>query len=424
MLWILVGYMFLFIHRPFEVWPILGEFRLERVYILCAAVILALATGKRWLPNVQHVAHFGFAAAILMCWLISPWADKGQHQVEDWFKILVFYCMLVVSVSDEKKLKFMVVGFVAVMFIYQSHSLLEYVHGRHVYRMGIPRLIGVDTTLGDPNSFGNGVVYGLPVVSALWLSKPSRWMKMFLAAQIVLSVTCIGLTGSRGSFMGLIFWATVMVLRSKYRWRLLVVVAALSPALWMLLPESLQNRFTTIVDPSVGPANAESSALGRLEGLRIGLETYNKYPISGVGPGSWKAGTHTLYEAHSLYGQLLGEMGTLGAVAFLGILAAFAWNTWQVRRAYTAERGWERDFLYHLAGGLFLSVVLMLFEGCGSHNLYRFNWLWYGGFLIVARHCIEERLAAPVLLPRTVLRSAPRLLPRLLPRLPRPRLVP
>jgi hypothetical protein len=39
-----------------------------------------------------------------------------------------------------------------------------------------------------------------------------------------------------------------------------------------------------------------------------------------------------------------------------------------------------------------LSVVLLLFEGNFSHNLFRYGWLWYGGFLISARSCIGRRL--------------------------------
>ena len=34
MIWLLGGYMWLFIHRPFKVWPWLGELRVERVYML------------------------------------------------------------------------------------------------------------------------------------------------------------------------------------------------------------------------------------------------------------------------------------------------------------------------------------------------------------------------------------------------------
>jgi hypothetical protein len=34
MRWLLIGYMLLFIHRPFEVWPWLGDLHIERIYML------------------------------------------------------------------------------------------------------------------------------------------------------------------------------------------------------------------------------------------------------------------------------------------------------------------------------------------------------------------------------------------------------
>ena len=33
----------------------------------------------------------------------------------------------------------------------------------------------------------------------------------------------------------------------------------------------------------------------------------------------------------------------------------------------------------------------LLFEGNFGHNLFRYSWLWYGGFLIITRHCVEQR---------------------------------
>ena len=56
MLWLLLGYMFLFIHRPFEIWPVLGEFRIERIYMLGTLLIVAGSPRKRFLPNRQHFA--------------------------------------------------------------------------------------------------------------------------------------------------------------------------------------------------------------------------------------------------------------------------------------------------------------------------------------------------------------------------------
>ena len=103
--WLLIGYMFLFIHRPFELWPVLGDLHVERVYILAVLLAWAVWPGKRWIPNRQHVAYFAFATAVLFCWAMSPWAEDGQVVVENWFKILVFYVLLVTSASDEKGLK-------------------------------------------------------------------------------------------------------------------------------------------------------------------------------------------------------------------------------------------------------------------------------------------------------------------------------
>ena len=48
--WLLIGYMFLFIDRPFEVWPWLGDLRVERIYMLVTMGVWLLSPGKKWLP--------------------------------------------------------------------------------------------------------------------------------------------------------------------------------------------------------------------------------------------------------------------------------------------------------------------------------------------------------------------------------------
>src|SRR5207248_2661940 len=108
----------------------------------------------------------------------------------------------------------------------------EYLHGRYTYRMGIARLMGIDITLGDPNSFGASIVYALPFVPALWTAQSSRRLRYFLGGFVALSVLCIGLTGSRSSFLGLVIWALVTVFRSPYRWRALPVLVLLAPLLF------------------------------------------------------------------------------------------------------------------------------------------------------------------------------------------------
>jgi O-antigen ligase len=385
--------MFLFIHRPFEVWPVLGEFHLERVYMVGALLALAVHGGKKWVPNAQHFAFLAFAAAVVACWVASPWMAKGEEAVENYFKVLVFYFLVVLVVHDEGGLRHLLFGFLAVMMVYMLHSLREYVAGRHVYRMSIKRLIGVDESMGDPNSFGATIVYSLPFVMPFWLSRPSWKMRLFLAGYVALSVLCVGLTGSRGSFISLVVCAGVIILRSRWRVPLMILAVLAAPALFAALPPSLQNRFETIIHPEVGPKNAIASGEGRLIGLETGIELFGKYPLTGIGPGVWRPATGSPIESHNLYGQVLGEMGALGGLTFAAIVIGLLLNVRAVRKAYRRHPEWGRDFLYHVADAAGLVVFLLLFEGNFGHNLFRYGWLWYGAFLVIARHCVRQREA-------------------------------
>lgn len=394
MLWLLLGYAFLFIHRPFEVqgWEFLADIHLERIYMLAMLLAVAGWPGKRWPANRLHWAIGGFALAVVLCWLVSPWAAFGEKTVEDFFKILVFYGLLVVVVHDEKDLKKLLAGFLVIMGVYVAHSLWEYGNGRHVYRMSIPRMIGVDQTMGDPNSFGATIVYALPFVLPFWTDPQSRRYRWLLAGYAGLSILCIGLTGSRSAFVSLVLAALMVILRSRGRWRLAVLGMMAAPLLFILLPASLQTRFETIVNPEVGPANAQVSAEGRLEGLRIGVKLWEDNPLTGVGPGAWRPASRSPLESHNLYGQLMGEMGILGIVAFGALLLAFWMNLRWVRKVYQLHPEWRHDFLYQVAHVIGLSVILLLFEGNFGHNLFRYSWYWYAAFLVITRRCVQQRL--------------------------------
>ena len=395
MRWLLIGYMFLFIDRPFEVWPWLGDLHVERVYMLFTLAVWAVTPGKRWLPNPQHAAYAVFAAAVVGCWAVSPWADKGMPTVEDWFKIVVFYALLVTTVHDEKGLRHVAVGFLAVMALYLLHSFREYLGGRHTFRMGIARMVGVDTSLGDPNSFGASIVYALPRVAAAWQSRVGGGLgRAALAGYVGLSCLCVLLTGSRGSLVGLGVWFAIILWYSPYRVRVAVFGALAAPLAFVALPDSLQTRFETIINPDVGPANARESGEGRLVGFFTGLDLWAKSPLTGVGPGVWRVATGSKIESHNLYGQLVGETGTAGLVGFVAVVACYWANLRAVRRYRAAAPEEERnDLLYTLPSAVGVALVLLLFLGMVGHNLFRFTWLWFGGFLIIARHCAARRAA-------------------------------
>lgn len=385
MIWLLIGYMFLFIHRPFEYWPVLGSIRLELLYMLLTGAVWLAYPHKRLTFNYTHIAIATFALAVVACTLISPWSDDGWPVVENYFKILVFYLLVVTSVRDEKDLKRLVLGLVMAMAFYMAHSLWEFRNGRFVYRMKIVRLIGVDVTNSDPNAFAATIVLSLVFVPVLWRFY-GTWLRSFLAGYLGLAIVCIGLTGSRGGFVSLGLWGLVTILRSRRRLGLLLGALLAVPVMWSALPDRLQNRFETIIDPSVGPANAQGSAEGRIVGLLTGLELWQKNPLFGVGPGAWMSATGRDLKAHNLIGQLLGEMGSLGGLTFVALLLSLLANIFWIRRACRSAEG--DQFPFALAGSIGLGICILLFEGNFGHNLFRYNWVWFSAFLVAARQLV------------------------------------
>ncbi len=394
MLWLLIGYMFLFIHRPFEFWPALGDLHVERLYVVGVFAVWMLQP-KRWLPNPQHLAYAAFAVAVGLCWMMSPFMDEGEQVVEDWFKILVFYLLFVTVVNDEKSLRLMALGFVVVMGVYMTHSFKEFLSGRYTFRMGIPRMIGIDTSQGDPNSFGASIVFALPFAALFWNTSRSKFIRFCVVMYLCLSTGCILLTGSRSSLLGLVLWCAITIMRSRHRFWGLACAAIAAPIVFVSLPDDLQTRFETIVNPDVGPENAKVSGEGRLEGLEKGSELLMQFPATGCGPGAWRPTTHSKIESHNLYGQLMGEMGAAGIVTFGAILICYGCNLYWMKRHQYLHPDRKDDFVFQLAGAVGMGIFLMLFEGNFGHNLFRHNWLWYGGFLIVARYCVEMQ-PAPV----------------------------
>ncbi len=396
MIYLLCGYMWLFIHRPFEVWPWLGDFHIERIYMIITLAYWATCVEKRWIANRLNPAFLMLAAAILAAAALTPYpavAGPTSVTVQNWFKIAVFYVLVLTSVREERELKILLAAFVLSFGLFMLHSLREFLCGAHAYRMGVARMVGVGTTFSDPNTFGNSIIYALPMVIPLWGVAQRGWQRWGLVAFIGLSVLCLLLTGSRSSFVGLCVLCFAAALMSRYRFVALVALAVAAPIAWMNLREDLQNRYLTLIDPSRGPANAKASADSRIMFFWQAIGLWSEYPVSGVGPGAFGAAIGHGIQAHNLYGQVLAELGTAGGIALLAIILGFSMN---MRQAWRFRRGrpeLDGSLLYRTCWAAFITVPLLLLLGLGGHNMFRYTWLWYGAFQVVALRLLQERIA-------------------------------
>lgn len=399
MIWMLGGYMWLFVHRPFEVWPALGDLQIERAYMVLMVVFWAVQPNKGWLTNRLHGALVFFTLVLTAAWMASPFmAAKGcMDAVENYYKVIVFYVLVVTSVRDEAGLRKLILLFHAAVGLYMLHSLWEYHNGRCMWRMGISRMVGVDTSFMDPNAFASTLVLALAMTLPFWATKPSYGMRTLLLGFTAVACLCILLTGSRAGFMALGLCALLGLMatgRVKTAVLLLVLGVVTAPLAFVALPAELQDRYLTIIDPSYGPANAQQSAEGRVNGLVKGYEAWSTSPLLGHGPGSFQLATGSDIQAHNVYGQVISELGALGAAALVGLVACYLLNWWEAHRRLRQDPDEWHSFAFHVARAVALAAVLLLFLGIAGHNLLRYQWVWFAAFQAIALHCIRVRQAA------------------------------
>src|SRR5438552_391545 len=184
MIYLLIGYVYLCIHRPMEIWPALGDLRIELIYFTFLTLAWCVA-GKRSRGWTLLAAVSSMGAAFYFSWLCSPWADKADEVVKNYTLVLVFGLMIATCVRDERSLYLFVTAFIAVMALYMLHSVWEYRNGRHTFRMGIARMVGVDKSLGDPNSFGASIVYSLPFLGFFWQYWTRAWRRFALGLYLL-----------------------------------------------------------------------------------------------------------------------------------------------------------------------------------------------------------------------------------------------
>src|SRR5205823_12222734 len=97
MIYLLLGYVYLCIHRPFEIWPAIGDLRVELVYFTLLTLCW-IATGPKPRGYGLLLAVLGMFAAFVASWAMSPWADGAEEVVKNYTLVVVFSLMLATAV--------------------------------------------------------------------------------------------------------------------------------------------------------------------------------------------------------------------------------------------------------------------------------------------------------------------------------------
>jgi hypothetical protein len=299
--------------------------------------------------------------------------------------------------------------------------------GAHAGRFGEGDRVG-SIFNGNPNIFGGVLAIALPFTLFGGIRLPAfRWRMVCIGISFILTLALL-FTFSRGAWFGLAGAFIVTALLLEWRAVLLaVVIGALAIAVGYNLPRNILELGEGTVTPTentdfIGSTFSRFDAIDEGRDLRVifvqqgfGL-LENDLPL-GVGPGRYGGAVAMTYGSpiyddlgdeapkrmvDNFWLHLLVEFGVLGAVAYIGIYLAAAWdllrNAWRQPGARVVFLGGALAAMGVLAID---SLTEMILEG----NTFSFvGWLLLGMASAVhwhRRHHHPEPALEPMAVPPT-----------------------
>lgn len=272
------------------------------------------------------------------------------------------------------------------------------------------RIIGIPgTMMSDNNHFAVAMAMVIPL--AYYLAnysrdKLTRWG--FLGIALLTAVAVLG-TYSRGGFMGLTIVALGIALGAPRKGLAISLVVLCAIAALALAPESWFDRIE-----SIGSAKEDSSFMGRVAAWRISSAIALANPIFGGGfhalqyQPTWEAfrfsggllGFVNMSDvpliakaAHSIYFEVMGDLGFVGLLLFLGILANALLTSLAIRRL-TAGRPdllWARN----LGDLLAVSIAAYMVSGAGVSLGYFEPMYMLVALMATLKHAVIQDRSAP-----------------------------
>jgi O-antigen ligase len=264
------------------------------------------------------------------------------------------------------------------------------------------RLSGAPADVINPNGLGFLVVTMLPFLHYLLGASPSRLAKLLYVSIVPALVYVLVETASRGAFLTLFVAALLIFVRSRHKALLLALGLVGALVTWNAMSEFNQERYLSIFTDDT-PQSATVD--GRLRGMRkeFGLALDN--PLFGHGVGtSAEAKHHAGYRAqaaHSLYAEVLVEIGVIGFCIFAAYLVRVRRVVRENARAFADDAETEGSSFHHRLD-LALATVFWVYAvySINYYGLSQDYWYFFGGFCVAFGNAIERRRDEPGPSPR------------------------
>lgn len=317
--------------RPAEIFPAVYAWPIYNYLILaCLAVslpgVLRQLSTQSLAENPITACVIGLWAAVVLSHLSHLYIWGARMSGFDFFKIVVYYLLLVANVNSEQRLKsflrllLLLITVSTVLALLSAYEIMrlpgvqflaEQAYDKATGQMVvIPRLQSTGI-FNDPNDFAMILVAGVILALYFFTDRSAgllRWLGLALAGLFGFAIYG---TQSRGGLLALVA-ALLSLCHARWGWKRSAVIAAV--ALPVLLV-AFKGRMTNL-DDAMGDGTGHS----RVELWSEGLQLFKQRPLFGIGMGNYSE--EVGQPAHNSFIHAFAELGIFGGALFLGAFAA------------------------------------------------------------------------------------------------------
>lgn len=243
------------------------------------------------------------------------------------------------------------------------------------------RLSGAPSDVINPNELGFVIVTVIPYLHYLLL--PRGWLGRTLYLLILPALLyALILTMSRGAFLALLVVGVMIFRESRYKLPMIGVFLMILVVGWMNLNPVQKDRYLSLVGMSDSGAErtSEGRILGMIDEFQLGL----RRPIVGHGLGTTPEAKYHVtgrsQASHSLYAQLLIELGLVGGAIFMHFLYRIHRSLRELGAALKA-RGGGSGYAARLNNALTAVFFMYAVYSINYWGLSNYYWYLFGGLV-------------------------------------------
>lgn len=362
LLWAWVSYM-----NPHRLtWGFAFNFPFAMVVAIVTITAFLLSREKKEMPWTREtVVLLIFIGWMLFTTFFAWYPDLAWMEWNRAWKIQLFVVLTAILINDRQKLDWLIWVIVASLGFYGVKGGIFTLGSGGGYHVMGP----AGSFIGGNNELALALIMTIPLIWYLRSQAQNRWIRHGLAASMVLTaIAAIG-SQSRGALLAILAMGLFLWLKSRHKiatgFLMILVVGVLAAS----LPQSWYDRMDTIrnyqEDGSVqGRFNAWHTAFNVASDRIIGggfnmfqPETFSQYAPD----------PYDIHDAHSIYFEVLGELGFIGLALFL-LMWLFVW--FKAGRVISAchghpENKWAADLaamaqvslVGYAVGGAFLGLA-------------------------------------------------------------------